>query len=99
MYDKVGGSIVRVSGPNSTNVYEYTADPPLLFQGGDILGYFQPDSERSQLEIYLEESERTAAVYTHLDSEVYVAPEDTFDLFSHHYSTDEYPLIAVETGI
>ena len=99
VYDKVGGTTVRVDGLNNTNVYEYIADPPLEFQRGDILGYFQPDNERSQLEIYLEESERTAAVYVHIDSEVNVTPVDTFDLFSHHYSTDEYPLIAIETGI
>ena len=35
-----------------TNIHEYYPETPLEFQEGDILGYFQPDEDDSQIVLY-----------------------------------------------
>ena len=40
-YTKVGFSVLLATDPDNDNVYEYTPNPPLEFQEGDILGVYQ----------------------------------------------------------
>ena len=41
-FGKVGNTTPSFSMESSTEIYEYTVDPPLEFQAGDILGVYQP---------------------------------------------------------
>ena len=104
-YRKVGGTTVRVGGHNITEVYEYTVNPPLAFQEGDILGYFQPVRYISQLDLYLEESERVVSLINQPSDEDEESSEESGQQTGIFYFNDnsprgnEYPLISVETGI
>lgn len=99
IYDKVGGTTIRFDGPNSTQIYEYDVNPPLAFKEGDTFGYFQPEDERCQVDIDVEESDRTLRVYDRIRSDIYEPPLETFYLFNNHYTTCEHPLVTVKTGI
>ena len=106
VYDKVGGTTVRVRGRSNTEIYEYVVDPPLAFQEGDILGYFQPSRVRSQLNLYLEESERTMSIIKlpsdeedDSDDSEQQSTVNTFNLNFGYPRGNDYPLIHVETGI
>jgi hypothetical protein len=57
-YIKVAGTAISVGSSNNSGVYEYQLDTPLAFQEGDIFGYFQPISNRTELQLYLETSNR-----------------------------------------
>ena len=46
-YVKLNSTVISVASREKYDVYEYTADPPLPFQPGDILGVLQPDNEDS----------------------------------------------------
>ena len=50
-YVKLNSTVISVASREKYDVYEYTADPPLPFQPGDILGVLQPDNEDSRLQI------------------------------------------------
>ena len=105
VYDRVGSTTVRVSSRNITEVYEHVVNPPLAFQEGDILGYFQPYGGTSQLNLYLEESERTMSIIRLPSDEEDESDDDSgqqsnvINLNSGHLRGNDYPLIHVETGI
>ncbi|CAI8024209.1 hypothetical protein GBAR_LOCUS14077 [Geodia barretti] len=56
VYTKVGYTTIIVNGPAA--LYEYPVSPPLAFQAGDVLGYYQPQPSRSQLRVQLEQEGR-----------------------------------------
>lgn len=99
-YLKVGATTIQVASENTSRLYEITVDPPLEFDKDDIIGYFQPDDDNAQLDIYLENSRR---ITTHRDNlpESQTQPPTSviFDLDSADTTGVEYPLIAVETGM
>ena len=51
-YTKVGNTTINTASSDS-ELYEYPLSPPLAFQAGDVLGYYQPDPSRSQLKLLL----------------------------------------------
>ena len=56
--DRVGNSTISgaVQVEGHPNVYQYTPDPPLEFESGDVFGLYQPDSLTSQLEVVFGEN-------------------------------------------
>ena len=56
--DRVGNSTISgaVQVEGHPNVYQYTPDPPLEFESGDVFGLYQPDSLTSQLEVFFEDT-------------------------------------------
>ena len=94
-YMKVNGTSIMVSGENTSQVYEL--ETSLAFQEGDILGYFQPRSFRSQLDLYMEDSEKLITHYTKL---IDLLPPATGAVFSVDGVNEDtrYPLIGVKTG-
>ena len=63
MYRKVNSTIIRILSDEDNEVYEYTVDPPLPFQAGDILGLFHPGSRDSQLRLSYD-GDATAVYYS-----------------------------------
>ena len=55
-YTKVGSTTIMVESRKRTDLYEYRLSSPLAFQAGDVLGYYQPALNISQL-ILLQEGE------------------------------------------
>ena len=96
-YIKVNGTSIIVSGENDSEVYEL--ETSLAFQEGDVLGYFQPRDSRSQIDLYLENSERITTYHTQLGNND-LTPPATGAVFSTDGADDDdrYPLIAVRTG-
>ena len=98
VYTKVGATTIMVS-ESSSEMYEYTVDPPLAFLEGDVLGYFQPDKDESQIVVYVERSD-DVIVNTHrydVDDDV-DPPTEPFDIQPDTKNETRHPLIAVETG-
>ena len=54
-YTKVGNTTVIVTGSKTNGFYEYPLSSPLDFQAGDVLGYYQPPADQSQLRVRLED--------------------------------------------
>ena len=52
-YTKVGSATIMVQR-NTTRLYEYRLSSPLAFTAGDVLGYYQPARESSQLRLLVE---------------------------------------------
>ena len=99
IYTKVGATTLQVGEESSNKLYEYPVDPPLAFEEGDVLGYFQPDKDISQLDIYLEDSERIFTFRYNTRSTQIVPPTDTFNLDGPSIEIGrDYPLIGIETG-
>ena len=98
-YRKMSGTEVRVGGRNSSDMYEYQLQTSMEFQEGDILGYFQPIANRSQLDLYLEDSNRITTYHQSLCVDC-LSPSPTGDTFSltSAPSDTRYPVIAVTTG-
>ena len=96
-YMKVDGTNITVSGQNDSEVYEL--ETSLAFQEGDVLGYFQPNDMKSQLNLHLEKSRRTTTYHDMLGP-MQLTSMANGELFN--ISNDEkdtlYPLIAVRTG-
>ena len=57
VYTKVGNTTINTTRSNSA-LYEYPVSPPLAFQAGDVLGYYQPEASRSQLRVRFEKEGR-----------------------------------------
>lgn len=99
VYDKVGETSIHVDGPSDNEIYEYVVNPPLDFMSGDILGYFQPDNDISQLNLYLENSGLIPSFYLPLGNKDSTSMQ-TFSLLNSNLLVgNEYPLISIETGI
>ena len=97
-YTKVNATIVMVDTENDSEVYEYLLETPLAFHEGDIFGYFQPNKEMSELNLYLEKSGRLVTYHILVESNVFDSAA-VFTIDSTTYYTDtRYPLMAVRTG-
>ena len=98
-YVKVAETTVRVGSRNSSGVYEYPLDSPIPFQEGDILGYFQPIFNQSELDLYLEDSHRITTYHQTLCVDCLYPPPVgiTFSLTTAFTDTS-YPLIAATTS-
>ena len=96
-YTKVNWTTVMVGTENNSKVYEYMLETPLVFQEGDILGYFQPEKEMSELNLYLEKSDRITTYHQMVESDVFDA-EVVFTIDNGTKTDTRYPLIAVRTG-
>jgi hypothetical protein len=69
-YVKVGNTTIIVPGSISSRLYQYPLSPPLAFQAGDVLGYYQPHRDQSQLGLYFEregKGERQRGYYYYRD--------------------------------
>ena len=65
VYTKVGYTTINTVMEESSRFYEFSLSSPLPFQAGDVLGYYQPNFERSQLRLLFEEDGRdTQIVYS-----------------------------------
>ena len=98
VYQKVEATTIRVMNENSNKIYEYSVEPPLEFLDGDIVGYFQPKKNNSQLDIYLESSDKIDTFWD-TTGDALVSLTTTFDLESPHIIGSNYPLIGAETGM
>ena len=98
VYIKVGNTTIMVGTKNDSQLYEYPLETPLAFQEGDILGYFQPNNGKTELNLYLENSSSLATYYYDVMGTGIVPPVKPFDLNSVIHG-DEYPLVGVQTGI
>lgn len=98
VYEKVAATIIRVINESRNKIYEYSVVPPLELLDGDIVGYFQPRRRDTQLDIYLESSDK---IQTFRDNtgDALVSSTTTFDLDSPHIIGNHYPLIGAETGM
>ena len=94
-YMKVNGSNIIVEAESGNQVYEL--DIPLVFQEGDVLGFFQPSKMNSQTNFYLEISEKATVYYNELRGGDTTAPA-LFDISSADGVDTNYPLISVTTG-
>lgn len=61
-YTKVGSTTI-ITERNLTNIYKYPLSPPLSFQEGDILGYYQPPTGDSLLHLQYEIDGQPQRVY------------------------------------
>ena len=95
-YTKVNGTNIMVGTENDSKVYEYVLGTPLAFQEGDVLGYFQPKKDRSELDLYLEKSRRLTSYYMNVGNDV---SESDFTIGDTEMDNTHYPLIAVRTGM
>ena len=92
VYQKITGTVISLLSDEDDNVYEYTVNPPLPFQTGDILGLFQPDETALQLHYDSDD-----------DSSIYYVSEfgnsDVFDVNGENVDTRRgLPLVTVEIG-
>ena len=101
IFIKVNGTNLNVSTENNSQVYEYVLDFPLAFKEGDILGYFQPRKNRSEIDLYLENSKRLTTYFMRLGiNDLYSPASGALFSINNATSTDtRYPVIAVRTGI
>ena len=74
VYIQVGATTIQAN-QSSNELYEYPVDPPLAFQEGDILDYFQPPKNIRQLIL---NSDITVTVHDNIDQEL--PPSESFDL-------------------
>ena len=101
--DRVGNSTISgaVKVEGHPNVYQYTPDPPLEFESGDVFGLYQPDSLTSQLEVFFEDTspggdtfrvEGLSSPLTSIND-----MDDALDIKDGGKDND-FPLITVETS-
>ena len=97
-YILVGSSVLPVSISGFASVYNYTPNPPLEFQEGDILGVYQRSSGMMRVRVYYQETTgpanyqySTGNVGPPLGMEVLTGPS----LVTNQY---DYPLVTVEIG-
>ena len=95
-YTKVGSTTIMTE-ESTTGVYQYPLSSPLPFQAGDILGYYQPATNRSQLGLVHEvfKSGKPGCYVYDLDN----APSQFIVSGSTNYKYDKYHvLVGIETG-
>ena len=96
-YTLVGSSVLPVSSNSFVGVYNYTPNPPLAFQEGDILGVYQRNGS-DRVQVYYQET--TGPANYHYSSDTNVDPplgiaNFTDPVFAGDYA---YPLVAVKIG-
>ena len=99
VYSKVGATTIQVTSENFSEITEFRVDPPLTFQAGDILGYFQPNENIAQLNLYLEDSARIVTFRNNVGENQTVPPRRSFDFDAPPLMGEDYPLIGAETGV
>ena len=97
-YIKIAGTNIIVGSENDSEVYEI--DNQLTFQEGDILGYFQPRRQDSELNMHLQDSDRITTYHINVEDND-LTPPAIGSVFQIDQDTQDtrYPLIAVRTGI
>lgn len=91
-YTKVGSTTITVANESPTRLYKFPVSPPLPFEAGDILGYYQPDIRQSQLQMYYEENGRSQSGYA------YSGASSVLNLDLSILDTSYQALIDVTTG-
>ena len=93
-YTKAKSRSISNNIPTSGNYIEYAPNPPLEFQGGDILGVYQPHHWFSALVVYYQEGDGPV----NYEEGSYPLNAVTLDTPGSQY---DYPLVTVEisTGI
>ena len=76
-----------------TNIHEYYPETPLEFQEGDILGYFQPRNDDSQIILYAQRE--SGPTNLHVDGNVDIAPI-AVTISELREEWNDYPLISLE---
>lgn len=92
-YTKVGSTTITAN-KSSSKLYQYPVSPPLPFVAGDILGYYQPDIQQSQLQLYFEENGRSQSGYYYTTSNA----SSVLNLDSGNVNVRRQVLIDVTTG-
>ena len=67
-YTKVGNTTIIIANESPTELYQFPVSPPLPFETGDILGYYQPDIRQTQLQLHYEEIGRSQSGYYYTTS-------------------------------
>ena len=96
IFTKVGNTTITTT-ESSSDLYYYTLSSPLAFQAGDVLGYYQPSSFKSQLRLLYEENRETklkAGIYFTKPQ----SPPNTIDIRNKSISTKYQMFINVITG-
>ena len=91
-YIKTSSTQLTNNVPNSTNVYEFTPQPPLQFQEGDIFGMHIPEAEGIGFELY--EQRESGPNNLRVDS------EDPQSIISTTRSegANDFPLVTAEVS-
>ena len=94
-YTRVGYSVLQASDPDNDDVYEYTPNPPLEFQEGDILGVYQRGGN-NRMRVYYQET--TGPPNYRRVGDLNTDPPVSSTLTGAILVTDEYdyPLVTVE---
>ena len=97
LYQKVNGTIISFLSKEADRVYEYTVDPPLQFQPGDILGLFHPDSSDTILRLdYVTDS--TSVYYSQYLS-ISESGNSLFDINGTNVKSERgTPLVSAKIG-
>ena len=90
-YTLVNSIIFTAAGESSNKIYEFTPDPPLGFQAGDVLGIFQPQQQTSRLRIYHEQDTGSINYFVNTG----MAPSTNFSIATAD-SEMTRPLVTVE---
>ena len=77
-----------------TNIHEYYPETPLEFQEGDILGYFQPDEDDSQIVLYGQRE--SGPTNLRVQGNVDIAPITLTISELQEGLGNDYPLISLE---
>ena len=77
-----------------TNIHEYYPEIPLQFQEGDILGYFQPDEDDSQIVLYGQRE--SGPTNLRVRGNVDIAPTTVTISNLQEDPGNDYPLISLE---
>ena len=93
-YVKLNSTVISAASQEDDDVYEYTVDPPLPFQPGDILGVLQPDSGDSRLEVNYDDAGDSVYFYTGSTDN-----NNVFNIAGGNVVTQtDLPLVTVEFG-
>ena len=92
-FTKISSSLLIPNETDNSNVHEYTPNPPLMFQDGDILGVYQPEDSQSQLVLYYQDN--TGPV-NYRQSELENDSLSSFTYSGTPANEYDYPLVSVE---
>ncbi len=90
-YEIANSVELRITEESPNKVYEYTVDPPMPFLAGDIVGVFEPNSQKGHIQLYFKGQGPTS--YFHHSNE----PFSPF-IPANVCQDDASLLIAVEIG-